>query len=110
MTAFGRTVEVGLALTLLVAAKGGEHVSLPALPNPARRATTAETRSRLPEPVRFEAQPSTLPVNSAEVWCVAYSPDGETLAVAGADQAVKLCDVATGHLKKLLKGHGDVVA
>jgi WD40 repeat protein len=40
-----------------------------------------------------------------EVLCVAYAPDGQTLATGGLDGTVRLWDVSTGKEKALLKGH-----
>lgn len=44
-----------------------------------------------------------------QVVCVAYSPDGATVATAGTDQFVSLWDVATGHLRAKFAGHTAVV-
>jgi WD40 repeat protein len=40
-----------------------------------------------------------------EVLCVAFSPDGETLASAGRDDTIKLWEVKTERLTATLKGH-----
>src|SRR5437868_10787350 len=65
--------------------------------------------SSLPEPIKFEPQPATFAGNNDEVWSIAYSPDGETIATCGADKVVKLCDVTTGKIKASLEGHTDAV-
>lgn len=44
-----------------------------------------------------------------QVICVAYSPDGATLATAGTDQLVSLWDIATGRLRAKFTGHTGVV-
>jgi WD40 repeat protein/serine/threonine protein kinase len=41
--------------------------------------------------------------------CVAYSPDGATVATAGTDQFISLWDVAGGHLRAKFAGHTGVV-
>jgi WD40 repeat protein len=51
----------------------------------------------------------TLAGHHHEVYSVAFSPDGKTLASASADKTVKLWDVATGKETATLTGHGDWV-
>ncbi len=43
------------------------------------------------------------------VYAVAFSPDGQTLATASADQTVKLWDLGNGHEVRAYAGHGDEV-
>jgi WD40 repeat protein len=44
-----------------------------------------------------------------EVYCVAFSPDGRTLASASQDRTVRLWDVVTRRTRTILVGHGDEV-
>ena len=44
-----------------------------------------------------------------EVHAVAFSPSGRMLATAGSDETVKLWDVATARVLRVLQAHGDAV-
>ncbi|MFE2248610.1 nSTAND1 domain-containing NTPase [Streptomyces lavendulae] len=46
-----------------------------------------------------------LPGHTDEVWSVAFSPDGHTLASSSADGTVRLWDAATGKPRRTLTGH-----
>jgi WD40 repeat protein len=48
--------------------------------------------------------------HNAEVWALAYGPDGTTLLSAGDDHAIKLWDPHDGRLLGTLKGHTALVA
>jgi WD40 repeat protein len=43
--------------------------------------------------------------HSSEVWSVAFSPDGQTLASGSGDQTIRLWDVQTGEALATLTGH-----
>jgi WD40 repeat protein len=45
----------------------------------------------------------------AAVRCLAWAPDGRTLAAGGADWCVRLWDVAGGGEKAVLRGHTETV-
>ena len=47
----------------------------------------------------------TLEGPTAEVWSVAFSPDGHLLASGSWDKTVRLWEVATGTLVRTLEGH-----
>ncbi|GAB4199905.1 MAG: hypothetical protein Fur006_51000 [Coleofasciculaceae cyanobacterium] len=51
----------------------------------------------------------TLQGHSSQVWAVAFSPDGNTLASGSFDQTVKLWDVSTGEVLRTLQGHTNFV-
>ena len=53
--------------------------------------------------------PGTLETHHKEVWGLAFSPDGRTLASSGDDHTIKLWDVALGLEKTTLKAHGSLV-
>jgi WD40 repeat protein len=47
--------------------------------------------------------------HTAQIWSVAFSPDGRTLASSSRDRTIKLWDVQSGQCLKTLQGHaGDI--
>ena len=54
-------------------------------------------------------RPDTLRGHEKEVWGLAFSPDGTSLASAADDHTLKLWDVATGRERATLQGHGSLV-
>src|SRR5262249_8349907 len=52
---------------------------------------------------------ATLKGHTCWVGALVFSPDGKTLATAGADNVVRLWNVATGETSTTLKGHEDYV-
>ena len=57
-----------------------------------------------------DAPPAVLQGDSGEVFSLAFSPDGETLAVGGADGLVKFWNVRTAREVAALKAHESVVS
>jgi eukaryotic-like serine/threonine-protein kinase len=55
------------------------------------------------------AKPLELHGHRGEVWALAYSPDGKTLASGGDDATIRLWDVVSGTQKKILQGHEALV-
>src|SRR5262249_22903359 len=51
----------------------------------------------------------TLHVPGAELWGLAFSPEGGLLASSGRDGAVHLWNVASGKVQRVLRGHAGVV-
>ena len=45
----------------------------------------------------------TLQGHASQIWSVAFSPDGQTLASSSADETIKLWDVNTGKCWRTLK-------
>ncbi len=54
-------------------------------------------------------RPRTLRKHRGNVYHVAFSPDGRTLASCGEDGTVRLCDPEAGAIRMVLAGHGDEV-
>ncbi len=45
----------------------------------------------------------------AGVWCLAFAPDGKSLALACLDGTIRLCDPVTGRTLSVFRGHQDRV-
>ena len=65
----------------------------------------------LPSPLsaREPTLRDTLKGHTGPANCVAYSPDGKTLASGSWDKTIKLWDVTTGKEEATLKGHTSMV-
>jgi WD40 repeat protein len=59
--------------------------------------------------VKTSREISTLVGHHDWVWCVAFSPDGRTLASGSYDSSIRIWDVETGRTIRNLLGHSDVV-
>src|SRR5262245_35345443 len=63
----------------------------------------------VPTFVRAGEKPAVVLKHDGWVAAVAFSPDGKTLASAGADKVVRLWEVGSWKAKGVLKGHTDCV-
>jgi eukaryotic-like serine/threonine-protein kinase len=57
----------------------------------------------------WRLKPCELAAHEKEVWSLAFSPDGTSLASAADDHTVKLWDIANARERATLKGHGSLV-
>ena len=48
-------------------------------------------------------------LDTAPVWSVVFSPDGQTVVGGGANQTIKIWEIKTGKVLRTLSGHQDVV-
>ncbi|GAA3216704.1 serine/threonine-protein kinase [Actinocorallia longicatena] len=90
------------AVPVLVYALGDDDPKTPKRPS----AVPATSTPPLPVTARLRA---TLTGHRKDVYSVAFSPDGKTLATGATDKTVKLWDVASGALITTLTGHRDSV-
>jgi WD40 repeat protein len=77
-------------------------------PDGRRLAIADSNLVKLYEPVTGDLL-ATLSGHTADVWAVAYSPDGRLLVSAGADSTVRLWNAESGALIYELTGHTDAV-
>jgi WD40 repeat protein/tRNA A-37 threonylcarbamoyl transferase component Bud32 len=103
-TTSGRTlakfVRDGEHLGRVVFAPGGESLFVPTADGPIRSWHFAKK----PEPIDHLAG------HKAEVWGLAYTPDGSTLISSADDHTIRLWDAHDGRLRSTLKGHGALVS
>ena len=86
-----------------------EDAPQPDIPPAHRRAGHTIPDGRLPAHVPSR-QVKSLTGHTAQVWGVAFSPDGTLLASASDDKTVRLWEVATGTQVRTLTGHTEAVA
>src|SRR4051812_27799907 len=105
----GSLVRLGMVLALVGSAAGGQFLTAapvkqgPDLPGEGAPGGVVGQQWR-----HFQADETPLPEgaiarlgsgrfrHSNWVWCLAFSPDGKTLASAGGDGVIRLWDLATG--------------
>ncbi len=52
---------------------------------------------------------NTLTGHSNAIWCVAFSPNDQTLVSGSADKTIKVWNLDTGQMRRTLVGHSDIV-
>ncbi len=97
-------VAAGIALTLAVV------IPMFRQPPESTASTNAASGQNQNEIVASDGEPSIAPAavlsgNAGPVWAVAFTPDGETLAMAIDDGTVKLWNVAEKRVRSTIKAH-----
>src|SRR5690606_32786731 len=60
--------------------------------------------------MRLDGSPSPAPSgHEGVVHDVRFAPDGQSLASAGADGTIRIWELASGRVQRVLRGHGDKV-
>ena len=75
----------------------------------AERSYTPEALSIFQEARATDSETLAITGHSAQVKCVAFSPDGKQIVTASVDNTARIWDAATGRQLRLLSGHADAV-
>jgi WD40 repeat protein len=71
----------------------------------------ARHKARTQAQLAGKRKPVTIPWTRGKLLCLAFAPDGQTVALGGKGDTVELWDVGTGERRATLPGHpGDVVS
>lgn len=101
----GRIRSVALAPSAGLLATAGKDDSMVKIWNVSQIASAPPASPRPPQPLAPATLRHTLSGHTGPVLSIAFSPDGDTLASAGQDTAVRMWNAHTGEPGEVLRGH-----